>query len=347
MKVSDYIEGTPLFKFNKLKCLRNDYFHNNCSFCMDICPESAFELYRGKLRLLTNKCTNCSACIGSCPAEAVNLESFDENNFALNNKDALLSCQKNIPCLAIFDEHHLIYMALNSNELNCDLSKCEGCEVNRDKKVENQIKNSIEISNKFLKAIEIDKKIEIKKDIEINKRRYLLSKIIEKAKLKSEEKEIIELDNLKRIPLKKELFNKAIDKVIEELKITKVENFDFLQSKEISDSCINCTDCVEFCPTDALFKNSEETTILFQVSKCINCDICNDICKYDSVKSIKEVDLIDFVLGRAKPIIVHNMKTCKECKMPFSYKGGELICSRCIEFKHDFTDIFKLASELD
>ncbi len=347
MRVNDYIEGSALFKFNKLKCLRNDYFHNNCTFCIDICPQEAFEIFRAKLRILTNKCINCSACVGGCPSEALNLESFDENNFALNNSDILLSCQKNIPCLGTFDNEHLLFMALKLDELNCDLSKCDSCEVNKNSKVKEKIENNIKTSNEFLKAIEIEKKITIKTDIEINQRRYLFSTIIDKAKLKDEKREKIELDNLKRVPLKRELFSKAINKIIENLKVTEVSNFYFLKFKKIENSCINCTDCVEFCPSDALFKSSDESTILFQVSKCINCNICNDICKFKSIKSIDEVDLIDFALNLAKPLITHNMKVCNECKTPFSYKGGDLICSRCLEFKEDFKDIFKLATEFN
>ena len=159
-------------------------------------------------------------------------------------------------------------------------------------------------------------------------------------------KEVIEDDYLKRVPLKRELLNRALKEIIEDLKVTKVENYHFLTDKIIENSCINCNECVEFCPSDALFKDTGESTILFKLSSCVNCNICNDICKYKSIKNIKEVDLVDFVLNRAKVLIAHDIKTCKECRMPFSYKGGDLICSRCLEFKDDFRDIFKLASEV-
>ena len=231
MSLSEHIQRTSLFKFNKLKCLRNDYFHNNCSFCMDICPENALALIRGKLNLLTDKCSNCGGCIGICPSEALSLESFNEIDFSLNNKEELLTCQKNIPCLAMFDEHHLIYMALKNEELSCDLSKCEGCEVNKNSKIKTQIENIIKNSNRFLKDLEIKKEVLIKTDIEINKRRYLFSKILDKAKLNSDEKEVIEDDYLKRVPLKRELLNRALEKIIEDLKITKVKNYSFLLDK--------------------------------------------------------------------------------------------------------------------
>ncbi len=346
MSLSEHIQKTPLFKFNKLKCLRNDYFHNSCNFCINICSENALALVRGKLNLFTDKCSNCGGCVGICPSEALSLESFDEIDFSLNNKEELLTCQKNIPCLAIFDEHHLIYMALKNRELSCDLSKCKDCEVNKNSKIQTQIENIIKNSNRFLKDLEIKKEILIKTDIEINKRRYLFSKFLDKANLNSDEKEVIKDNYLKRVPLKRELLNRALEEIIEDLKVTKVENYSFLIDKIIENSCINCNECVEFCPSDALFKDTGGSTILFQLSKCVNCNICNEICKYKSIKNISEVDLVDFVLNRAKVLIAHDIKTCTECRMPFSYKGGELICSRCAEFKDDFSDIFKLASEV-
>lgn len=326
--MGDFIATTHLFEFDKLKCLRNDYFHNSCIKCINECPKDAIFIDRGKIDLDISKCNDCFECIGICPSEALSSKVFDQNRFAIENRDPILSTQKSIPTLKVFDESHIIYMALKLKELKVDLSSEDSPRV----------KEYIDIANQFFEAVGIDLRVEIVENLELNRKRELFRKLTDRVKKDKDNSEDAPLISEKRTLLKE-----AIIENIDNFREQKVQDFEFLKSKTIDRSCINCTDCVEFCPTNALFKDSSQTTILFQISKCINCSICNDICKFDSIKDTDSVDLIDF--ARVKSLIKHDMRTCKECKMPFSYSGNS-ICSRCLEFKDDFEDIFKLAKEI-
>ena len=111
-------------------------------------------------------------------------------------------------------------------------------------------------------------------------------------------------------------------------------------------SCTNCGDCIQFCPTDAIFYTDDKVEILFQESKCIACKICNDICKVNSITDDDNLDLISLAFGRAKSLVKHNLVICKECKNPFSKKKEEVICQNCIAYIDEWKDIFTLAKDV-
>ncbi|MDD4855793.1 MAG: hypothetical protein PHU41_08130, partial [Sulfuricurvum sp.] len=78
----NFIQKSNLFSFTATRCLRNEYFHNDCHICIDLCPKEAIHLVRNKLTLFDNECIECAGCIGSCPTEAFEIESFDPNEFS-------------------------------------------------------------------------------------------------------------------------------------------------------------------------------------------------------------------------------------------------------------------------
>jgi len=319
---------------NILKCIRADYKGKECNLCIDICPDSAISIIKDKITLDLNSCSDCLVCIGECPSEALSSEKFDENSFVLSNIDKTVSCKTNSPCLNVFDRHHFITMAIKLGELNCDLSNCNECEINRDSKVSNKIEQKLNESNRFLEQIN-QKSISILKKIDINKKRTLFKKLVSKVLVKQK------IEKNSNYPVKHQILSNILKPLLDNIKVI---DSDFLIDKKIDSSCINCSDCSEFCPTKAITKSESE--IFFQTTKCISCSICNDICKFDSITNIKSVDLVDFAFDRAKLLIEHDMLICRECNMPFSYKGDNF-CQRCLEFKDDFENIFKLASEIE
>lgn len=353
MAKGDFIQRSSLLTLNDLKCLRTDYFYNRCQECLDICPEEAFFFERGKLKLDGQKCTGCAACIGGCPTEALMVEHFDPNNFVMdfkNSTENLISCKQNTPCLAVFDTEHLITMALRHPEsLCCDLSHCAECTINQDGRILAQINSRIEEAKRFLAALDLGKNIEtvLQKSSE---RRLLLRKLFNTVgALTQDTMSTREYAAKGRIPLKTILLKNSLKEIAENFKRSLLnESFSFLSSKTIdSFSCTNCQECVQFCPTGALFSSTDRMSIYFVAGKCVGCNICNDICKSRSILDKQEFDLIDYAFERARELVHHELAICRECKIAFVYKGGEMVCERCAQFDEEFAEIFQLASEIE
>ncbi len=342
----EYRQKGDLFEFDMLKCLRNAYFHNDCKECLDICPHGAFYFDRNKMRLNPNKCTNCSVCIGVCPTEALSLDFFDANDYVerLSKEDAMLSCKKDIPCLSVFDSAHFAAALLKTDRVSCDISHCQECELNRDGKVLESIKKRMEEGERFVRELGFEKSFEeraYKSD-----RRDFFKTLFGGAKeaLSGEDKTSLQKPN--KVPPKLSLLKQTLKPVAKEIKNTLLPTiYSFLSQKSINDSCDNCGECIQFCPTEALFGAKEGTAIWFMAGKCIGCGICIDVCKPEAIKNEDYIDIVKWIFDRGEELIEHTMEICTECNTPFSYKGGELICQRCREFVEEFSDIFKLASE--
>ncbi len=344
--MSEYIQRGELFSFDLLKCLRTDYFHNDCRECLEICPKDAFFFDRKRLSVDFEKCTNCSVCLGVCPTEALSLEFFDPNDYVVRQSgdEVLLSCKKDIPCLSAFDSEHFAALLLRKEKVACDLSHCEGCELNPENRTLKSIQERIDEAQRFVAALGIEKEIG-QRGFEESRRGFFKA-IFSVAKEVGRDERFSDLQSaINRLPVKMTLLKNSI-KTDTNLPNKRVStHFSFLASKSIDESCTNCGDCVQFCPTDALFFAKDGTAIWFISGKCIDCAICNDICKPRSICDKDEIDIVAWAFDRGEELIAHTLEICQECKTPFPYRGGELICDRCKSFVKDFGDIFRLASE--
>ncbi len=342
----EYKQKGKLFTFDLLRCLRTDYFHNDCQECVGICPENAFFFDRGRLTIDFDRCTNCSVCLGVCPSEALYLEFFDPNDYVLKN-ETHLSCKKDLPCLSAFASEHFIAIALRNGKLACDLSHCEGCHLNPENRTLASIKKRLEEAKRFLAETGSEAVIEEKPYQE--ERRGFFKAIFSAAREVGKEESLSQMrGDLDRVPLKLTLLKNSLKLASKELPNKEVgTEYSFLANKSIDEHCTNCGDCVQFCPTSALFASSDGAAIWFVAGKCIDCAICNDICKPKAISDRATIDLVAFAFDRGEELIHHQIEICKECKTPFAYKGGEMLCDRCKSFVNEFADIFKLASDLE
>lgn len=322
----DFLISNELFSFDILKCARSDYYHNNCTECIDICPEQAFFYDREKLKLDIKKCVDCGVCLGGCPTEALTSTRFNPNSFAQHHTQEHLSCKSSTPCLAVFDSEHLIAMALQQPTLSCDLSHCERCEFQNATAIKVEIQTRIDEANLFLKPF--NKAITQASEPE---RRGFFNKL----RLNVQEKTSLS---------KAEVLQKALKESLEESLVFQ-KPLSFTTNKRINTNCINCSECIEFCPTNALFYNSEATKIYFSIAKCIHCGICNAICKEGAIENETPFDMLDFAFKRAHELIAFDMKICKECRTPFPYIAGEQVCKRCQSYLTTHSDMFKMAFE--
>lgn len=361
MAQHNFIQASGIFAYTGTECLRNAYYHNDCRACIDICPKGAFHIVRNKLTLFDNECIECAACIGGCPSEALTIETFDPNAFTAAFRDAeekTLSCKRNTPCLGVFDVHHLITMGLRSETAPvCDMAHCEGCSLNVDTKVESRIRDNIAEANRFFASVGYEALIgTIEEKPEENERRALFRKAFDKAKEgmgdegANEPSMTLQHRSLKTTttPLKNLLLKNALKEKMPSL--TKTE-FDmkstlFFDKKISFEACTNCGDCIQFCPTEALYATGDKHGINFNAGNCIGCQICEDICKSDAITTPEHFDLVAIVYDRAQTLVHYEMVQCHECRCPYPYKGGDPICDRCKDFKDSFSDMFTMAKDL-
>lgn len=345
MNNNNFLQTNGVFNLNTLKCLRSEYYHNNCQLCFAMCQSDAIGLVRGKINLFEQKCINCGDCLGICPTEALSLETFDANDFVLkfcdSKKDTIVD-KVDVASIGALDEHHLLSIVLRTAK---DLKiVCENSFLF------DYLQAKIENSNKFLQDIKSQNKIifESSKDHSQNQRRNLF-KILNnfKSELQKDEKtsRVIN-ENQKLIPSKKILFKNTLKTLDIDFESCIATN-DFIKNKSISyDDCTNCGDCITFCPTEAFFSGSAKKDIYFNAGKCIGCGICVAVCKPKAIIKLDSIRLLDFAFDRASKQVEFEYEVCEECKVSFVYKGGEKICARCEEFKDDFKDMFVMAKDM-
>lgn len=360
MANDNFIQATGIFSYSGTSCLRNEYFHNDCRLCIEICPKGAFHIVRNKLTLFDSECIECAACIGGCPSEALTIETFDPNTFTAAFKESeekTLSCKKNTPCLGVFDIHHLITMGLRSSEAPiCDMAHCEGCVLNVEQWVENRIRDNIAEANRFFASVGYEAQIgTIEEKPEENERRALFRKAFEKAKdgvTEGSAEAGMTLQHRQRetttIPLKNLMLKNALKEKISAFATTAfdVKSPLFFDKAVSFDACTNCGECMQFCPTQALYATGDKHGINYNPGNCIGCGICEDICKSDAVTTPEGYDLVAIAFDRAKTLVHYEMVQCHECRCPYPYKGGDPICDRCKDFKADFSDMFTIAKDL-
>jgi energy-converting hydrogenase A subunit P len=358
----NFVQKSNLFSFTATRCLRNEYYHNDCRICIDLCPKGAFHIVHNKLTLFESECVECGGCIGSCPSEALEIESFDPNGYAASyhhiEEAPTLSCKVTTPCLGVFDTEHFSVMALRGGRnVTCDLSHCNGCLLNENGTLEGSIRAKIGATNQFLEKIIAPGRIEtIEEKEEQASRRALFRKGFEKVKESFVEGSVAHLSMTvahhkqadMKMPLKRILLKNSLKEIVGGLDVTEFrESSPLFFNKQISfEGCTNCGDCTQFCPTDALFPTADKQGIYFSQGKCIGCGICEDICKPNAITKKEGFDLVSIAFDRAEEMVHYEMVTCHECRCPFPYKGGDPICDRCSSFMVNHANMFTLARDM-
>lgn len=348
------LSSNAKISISPLKCLRTEYLYNDCSSCIEACPVEALSISHAKrISLDSAACIDCNACIGVCPTTTFSNSEFDPIAFILKSgldKDLVLSCKITGQCLSVFGVENLISLGLREKSLTLDMSHCKTCEnINCDGKVEAQIRAAMSEANRFLAPIGINEIVAQETKLEMSRREALFSFATEAQALSDDSSEFDKLfDPKETLPKSRLVLQNSLKYSIENFTVQIIDDkFSFLSNKKIDfDSCTNCGDCLQFCPTNALFYGGEKTKILFQQTRCIACGICDDICKPKSISSDNNFDMVSLAFGRAEVLIENNFVTCKECKVDFPQKHSETVCNRCIDFIQNNTKLFTLARDM-
>ena len=349
-----------MLKLNAGLCVRSLSVESECNKCEVVCPTEAIVVGDNPLPSINfSSCVNCGACVGVCPSEALELEEFSSTNFFfdfIEDEEKILSCRKNLPCIAALSVEHIISLAVLKKELIFDMGYCDSCEIASTCK--KQIEANYEEATYLLEAMESEAEIKLENICYENEsqqptqRRDFLSafnlKTVAKVKKSFEDEvqkasdELVEhtlqkadiaLLKRKTIPNKRKLLFTAIKRV------EKPSIFHTVDATEVSftsqkimdeEACTACQMCYRVCPTGALSSDLKNSKIDFDPFLCIKCQICHDVCEPDAIKLSKAYNIKEFFEPQVVNLIAFSVKRCDECNMIFSSNNAEdTLCRRC------------------
>ena len=317
-----------MVNFDRFRCLRTDYYHNDCQICKEISPDAVE--FINKIRIDTTKLH--PSVIGACPSQAFSHSEYDVTQGLLKfiNSDAeVLSGDGDFELEALSVED-FVSLALRKERLVVQSQDAV-------------IIDRVDAARQILQEFGFEPNIACAKANEVNRREFF-SKVFTKIKQSKELplQSVYSYDS--RVPISRQLLKNSIKLHIANLDNTCVQS-SYYSAKTIDyQACDNCSDCVQFCPTNALFYNRGEVEIYFMQSSCIGCGICNHICHSDAISDDLQIDLVAFAFEKEKKLVAHKLVACQKCKTPFSQKEGESVCKVCKQFESN--DMFALASEL-
>jgi len=356
--------------FDVASCVRATSKFSECTKCVQSCPVDTIEIVENIPSFTPSLCIDCGGCVGSCPTEAFSLTNFSTVEFffeLLEEEKPLISCKKNIPCIATLSVEHLISLALASSEpIEVDLGHCESCEIREP--LYKQITDAIEEAN-FLLSSFGDKQIVAKKigytqeesqeSDEVASRRDIFSlknalkqkQTLDEAIVEDEAK-YFEIDSAviakikdKKLPNKRKILFTTLKRTLKptEYEVLPQEDVSFISQKFIDESCTNCQICYRICPTGALSSDAKSSLIHFDAMLCVKCHLCHDVCEPDAIKLQNGFEIKELFEPRQRVLASFNIKRCNECGGYFTYQGGEKICPRCKIEEDEAIELHRIA----
>jgi len=342
------------------RCVRLLSKESECNRCEVICPTEAIVIANNPLPAINfSICVGCGACDAVCPNEALSLDDFSSTNFFFNfmeDKDNLISCKKNVPCIAALNIENIISIALLKKETIFDMGHCDECAIAH--KCKPQIEKNYEEASYMLKAMMSDSIIKLEnvkyeepKEIKESSRREFFSKVnlanAVKTKLQFEKEvqkatdELVEhtlqnsdiaLLKQKRITDRRKLFFTAIRRIKKpsQFHIVEADEMTFTSMKLLdSDKCTACQMCYRVCPSGALTSDIKNSKIDFDPFLCIKCHICHDVCEPDAITFSPSYNVKEFFEPEVHNLIKFKVKRCDECGVIFSSNSNDKLCYRC------------------
>ncbi|WP_294885685.1 MULTISPECIES: 4Fe-4S binding protein [unclassified Sulfurimonas] len=342
------------------RCVRLLSKESECNRCEVICPTEAIVIGANPLPSINfSACVECGACDAICPNEALSLDDFNTTNFFfsfMEDEESLISCRKNVPCIAALNIENIISIALLKKEIVFDMGHCDECHIAH--KCRPQIEKNYEEASYILKAMESEAKIRVenvkyesKAEVKESNRRDFFSKVNLKNVVKTKmefEKEIqkatdelvehtlqksdIALLKQKRITDRRKLFFTAIKRVKKPsiYHVIEADELSFTSMKLLDDAtCTACQMCYRVCPSGALSSDIKNSKIDFDPFLCIKCHICHDVCEPNAITFSPSYAVKEFFEPEVHNLIKFSVKRCDECNVIFSTNGSERLCYRC------------------
>ncbi len=341
-------------------CVRSLSKESECNRCELVCPTEAIVIQKNPLPSINfSQCVECGVCAAVCPSEALVLDNFNTTNFFfdfLEDKENLLSCRKNVPCIAALSVEHIISLAILKKELVFDMGYCDGCSIATQCKA--QILKNHEEASYLLEAMQNDARIRLEdrcyeadlQGEEVDRREFLkninlgtiaktkhdfeneVKKATDELVAHTLEKTDIALLRQKKIPQRRKLFFTAIKRVEipSQFHVIDASEVSFTSQKIMDESlCTACQICYRVCPTGALSSDIKNSKIDFDPFLCIKCHICHDVCESDALTLSSSYNIKEFFEPEVQNLISFRVRRCNECNMIFSTNNEDTLCYRC------------------
>lgn len=341
------------------RCVRSLSVNSICTLCADVCPTQAIVIGSKLPSINLSLCVGCGGCVSSCPTEGLELDDFSPTEFFFSfvtESDALISCQKNVPCLVALSTEHVIALAGLKKGLTWDIGHCPSCSIAT--VCLPQIQKKAEEANYLLEAMESPARIELtdiayqeaKEESSPDRRDFFKTFHLKKigAVRADFEKEIqrstdefveyqISSSNTARLRDKKltdrrKIFFTALKRMEKPsfYHVVDAEQIAFTSQKLLDESlCSACEMCYRVCPTGALTSDARNSKIDFDPFLCVKCHLCHDVCEPNALTLSPSYNLKEWYEPQARNLIAFSVRRCNECDTLFSSVGGEKECRRC------------------
>ncbi|WP_295020767.1 4Fe-4S binding protein [Sulfurimonas sp.] len=367
-----------MIQLSASRCVRLLSKESECNRCELICPTEAIVVGTNPLPSINfYSCVECGACDAVCPSEALSLDNFSQTEFFfsyIEDEQNIISCRKNVPCIAALNIENIISMAVLKKEMIFDMGYCDECDIAH--KCKPQILKNYEEASYILEAMESDAVIKLedvkhKNSVETKEsptRRDFFSKATLKGAIKTKiefEKEIqkatdelvehtlqkndIKLLKQKRIPDKRKLFFTAIKRVKKpsQFHVIEADELTFTSMKLLdSESCTACQMCYRVCPTGALTSDLKNSKIDFDPFLCIKCHICHDVCEPNAITLAPSYRVKEFFEPEVVNLIKFRVRRCDECGVSFSTNSVEALCYRCKAEEEEARELWGIKGDI-
>jgi len=340
-------------------CVRALSVNSQCNHCELSCPTGAIEI-TGRLPALNQAlCVGCAGCVSVCPSEALALDDFNPTDFFftfMSDEEKVVSCQKNIPCIAALSSEHLIALAQMKKGIVCDIGHCAACDIGE--RILEQFVPRVEDVNYLLEAISSEVRVELNpiayqnpdEKVEVQRRDFFktfhlrgIGKIRHdfEKEVQSTTDEFVKytINNshtaglrAKKITDRRKLFFTALKKseVPTVFHVVDASKIPFTSQKLMDESlCSACEMCYRVCPTGALTSDMRNSKIDFDPFLCVKCHLCHDVCESDAITLSSSYNLKEWYAPTVQNLVTYLVRRCDECDTLFSSSLGEKICRRC------------------
>ena len=348
-----------MINLNAGACVRSLIVDSSCHKCELICPTNAIVIGQNPLPSINHSlCVSCGVCDAICNSEALSLDEFKQTDFFfefIEGEDKLISCKKNIPCIAALNVETLISIAVLNKEIVFDMGHCEKCDIAH--KCKPQILSIYEEATYILEAMQSDAKItleevaftsEVQEQKQTSRREMFDIKTLAKSKQSFEQEIIKATDELteyslaktdiallrkKTTPDKRKLFFTAMKRAkrLSVYHVIDANEISFTSSKILDvDTCTACQMCYRVCPTGALSSDVKNSKIDFDPFICIKCNVCHDVCEPNAITLSPSYDIKEFFEPSVVNLVKFSVKRCNECNVIFSTNELDAqLCFRC------------------
>lgn len=347
-----------LLAFSPSRCVRALSTNSECRHCEQICPSGAITL-TGRLPSINHAlCVGCAGCVSACPTEALNLDDFSPTEFFFSfvaSQENIISCQKNVPCIAALSTEYLVSLSGLKKGLVLDTGHCFECSIGE--KVLEHIERMKDDANYLLEAIEspyrvFDEKLGHSGEAEEEKDRRDFFKTFHLkglGKVRQDfEKEITRTTDefieyridsshtsglrTKKITDRRKLFFTALKRSERPslYHVVDAERIGFTSQKLMDETkCTACEMCYRVCPTGALTSDIRNSKIDFDPFLCVKCHLCHDVCATDALSVSSSYNLKEWFEPAVQNLVTFSVRRCDECDGLFSSVAGEKVCRRC------------------